>query len=75
MKVHLNSFASLKICFSEKVNNFVKKDMIMAYVFVNILKIREFLNSSVVNNLRNPYKINMLEIFLENNLNLLRSYL
>lgn len=72
MKVHLGAFASVKKNFYKKTDNFVKRGLIVACVFMNISEIEEFFGSYVINYLRSTYQIDMLKALLLSNPGLLR---
>lgn len=72
-KEHLGAFANIKQDFYKKIDKIVKKGLIIACVFMNVLEIGEFVSSGVVNDLKNAHRIEFLEAFLKGDPGLLRS--
>lgn len=62
----------MKRGFYKKADNFDKRSLIMACIFIDIFDIGEFFDSSIMNNLRSVYQIDVFEAFLQGNPGLLR---
>lgn len=64
MKVHFGTFARIKRGFYKKANDIIKEDLIVTYVLMDAFKTREFLSSSIINDLKSAYWIDILEALL-----------
>lgn len=60
LEEYLGTLARVGGGFCEKVDDFVERDIVVACIFVDIFEVREFLGSSVINDLRSTYQVDVL---------------
>lgn len=64
MKLYLDTFVSVRRDCRKKADDFIKKSLIVAHIFIDILEIRGFFSNSIMNNLKSAYQIYILEVLL-----------
>lgn len=64
LKVHLNTFACVGRGFHEKTDDIIEGNLIVTSIFVDDHKIKEFINSKIMNDSISVYQIDILDALL-----------
>lgn len=64
LKVHLDTFFNITRCFIEKIFDLIKEGLIVTYILIYVLDVRELFGRGFINKVRVAHQINVLEAFL-----------